>query len=143
MTSMREQVIARLYTKLKTLETAQVKVYRNLDKPQKITSGGILILRDGTADDPEVFLSPVTYIFEHVVTLEVKQTKDGKTIMVTIENILTGQPFSPSFFEARSTDSAPLFTLGEKASDVKAKNGKQKTGSTRIQKISKRSTKSH
>lgn len=45
---------------------------------------------------------------------------DGKTIMVTIENILTGQPFSPSFFEARSTDSAPLFTLGEKASDALA-----------------------
>ncbi len=45
---------------------------------------------------------------------------DGKAIMVTIENVLTGQPFSPSFFEARSTDSAPLFVLGEKASDALA-----------------------
>jgi hypothetical protein len=43
---------------------------------------------------------------------------DGKAIMVTIQNVLTGQPFSPSFFEARSTDSTPLFTLGEKASDA-------------------------
>ena len=44
----------------------------------------------------------------------------GKTIMITIENVLTGQPFSPSFFEARTTDSAPLFKLGDKASDALA-----------------------
>jgi hypothetical protein len=42
----------------------------------------------------------------------------GKTIMITIENLLAGQPFSPSFFEARSADSAPLFKLGDKASDA-------------------------
>lgn len=43
---------------------------------------------------------------------------DGRAIMVTIQNVLTGQPFSPSFFEARSAGSAPLFKLGEKASDA-------------------------
>lgn len=42
----------------------------------------------------------------------------GRTIMITIENVLTGQPFSPSFFEARTADSAPLFKLGDKASDA-------------------------
>jgi pentapeptide MXKDX repeat protein len=42
----------------------------------------------------------------------------GKTIQITIENVLTGQPFSPSFFEARTADSAPLFKLGDKASDA-------------------------
>lgn len=42
----------------------------------------------------------------------------GKTIMITIENLLTGQPFSPSFFEARTAASAPLFKLGNKASDA-------------------------
>ncbi|MEQ1770453.1 MAG: pentapeptide MXKDX repeat protein [Devosia sp.] len=45
---------------------------------------------------------------------------EGRTIMVTIQNVLTGQPFSPSFFEARTPDSAPLFRLGEKASDALA-----------------------
>ena len=96
MTSMREQVISRFYTKLKTLETTQVKVYRNLDKPQKVTSGGIIILRDGSAEDPEVFLSPVTYIFEHLVTLEVMvQNPDSATrdasldaLLVSIGNII-------------------------------------------------------
>ena len=96
MTSMREQVISRFYTKLKTLETTQVKVYRNLDKPQKVASGGIIILRDGSAEDPEVFLSPVTYIFEHLVTLEVMvQNPDSATrdasldaLLVSIGNII-------------------------------------------------------
>jgi hypothetical protein len=45
-------------------------------------------------------------------------TGSGRIIMVTVENVLTGQPFSPSFFEARATGAAPLFTLGEKASDA-------------------------
>jgi hypothetical protein len=96
MTSMREQVISRFYTKLKTLETTQVKVYRNLDKPQKVTTGGIIILRDGSAEDPEIFLSPVTYIFEHLVTLEVMvQNPDSATrdasldaLLVSIGNII-------------------------------------------------------
>ncbi len=41
----------------------------------------------------------------------------GKVITITIENLTTGQPFSPSFFEARTADSAPLFALGETAAD--------------------------
>jgi hypothetical protein len=44
----------------------------------------------------------------------------GKIIKITVENLLTGQPFSPSFFEARATASAPLFALGDKASDALA-----------------------
>lgn len=42
----------------------------------------------------------------------------SKTIRITIENLLTGQPFSPSFFEARTTASTPLFVVGEGASDA-------------------------
>ncbi len=41
----------------------------------------------------------------------------GKTVQITIENLTTGQPFSPSYFEARGADTAPLFKLGDKASD--------------------------
>lgn len=70
MTSKREQILSALYTKAKALESATVKVYRNLDKPQKVPTGGIIILRDGAAEEPEVLLSPLTYIFEHYVTLE-------------------------------------------------------------------------
>ena len=44
----------------------------------------------------------------------------GKTIMITIENLLTGQPFSPSYFEAHAAGATPLFKLGDKASDALA-----------------------
>lgn len=44
----------------------------------------------------------------------------GKTITITVENLLTGQPFSPSFFESRTADSPPLYGLGETASDALA-----------------------
>ncbi len=41
----------------------------------------------------------------------------GKTVQITIQNLTTGQPFSPSFFESRGAGTAPLFKLGEKAPD--------------------------
>jgi hypothetical protein len=71
MTSKREQVLNALYTAVKTLEGANLKVYRNLDKPQPVPSGGLVVLRDGTGEEPEVLLSPLTYIYEHIVTMEV------------------------------------------------------------------------
>ena len=70
MTSKREQVLNALYTKIKAIESPTVKVYRNLDKPQQVPAGGMAILRDGAAEEPEVLLSPLTYIYEHYVTLE-------------------------------------------------------------------------
>ena len=91
MTSKREQVLDRLATKLKTLETASLKVYRNLDKPQKIPAGGIIILRDGGGEEPEVLLSPLTYIYEHLVTAEIMVQNPDPTIRnSTIDALLVG-----------------------------------------------------
>ncbi len=42
----------------------------------------------------------------------------GRTIMITVQNLVTGQPFSPSVFESHTADAAPLFKLGDKASDA-------------------------
>ncbi|MEP7240894.1 MAG: spondin domain-containing protein [Devosia sp.] len=42
----------------------------------------------------------------------------GKAVMITIEDLTKGQPFSPSVFESHSADAAPLFKLGDKASDA-------------------------
>ena len=41
----------------------------------------------------------------------------GKTVMITIQDLTTGQPFSPSFFQTRAATTAPLFELGKTASD--------------------------
>ena len=42
----------------------------------------------------------------------------GKTVQITIENLTSGQPFSPSFFESRGADAAPLFKLGDTAAEA-------------------------
>jgi hypothetical protein len=41
----------------------------------------------------------------------------AKLVQVTIQNLTTGQPFSPSFFESRAKDGTALFKLGDKADD--------------------------
>ena len=70
MASKREQVLSRLLTQLQTIQTATLKVYRNLDKPQAVPAAGMVIMRDGDSPEPEVLLSPLTYIYEHEVTVE-------------------------------------------------------------------------
>jgi len=72
MPSVREQILAAFFEELKTLETESIKVFRNLDKSQKVPDGGaVIVLRDGASGDPEVLLSPLTYIYEHQAQLEV------------------------------------------------------------------------
>lgn len=89
MTSKREQVLSTLLTKLKILESATIKVYRNTDKPLKIPTGGMIILRDGSSDEPEVLLSPLTYIYEHNATLEVMvQNPDTAQRDSTLDSLL-------------------------------------------------------
>lgn len=72
MSSIREQILAALFERLRTLESDNVKVLRNPDKVQKVPEGGaVIVLRDGTSGDPEVLLSPLTYIYEHQAALEI------------------------------------------------------------------------
>ena len=42
----------------------------------------------------------------------------GRAIEITFEDLTTGQPFSPSFFESRTKAAPALFKLGDKASDA-------------------------
>jgi hypothetical protein len=72
MPSIREQILAAFFTELKTIETDSVKVLRNPDKSIRVPDGGaVIILRDGESGEPEVMLSPLTYIYEHQASLEV------------------------------------------------------------------------
>jgi len=45
----------------------------------------------------------------------VAQDAKSKTVMITIENLTTGQPFSPSFFSTRAAATAPLWEMGKTA----------------------------
>jgi len=69
MASRREQVIGAIKALVAAaLPSADVK--RNLDKPERIPPGGLVIIRDGDPGEPEVLLSPLTYVYAHRVPIE-------------------------------------------------------------------------
>ncbi len=70
MTSRREQVIDAVKALVAgALPNAEVK--RNLAKPERIPPGGLVVVRDGDPGEPEVLLSPLTYVYSHRVPIEV------------------------------------------------------------------------
>jgi len=69
MPSIREQILAALLARLETVPNATAK--REAPLPETVPAGGLIILRDGDPGDPEVVLSPVTYLWEHQAEIEV------------------------------------------------------------------------
>ena len=71
----RETILQALLAALQTVPAATV--LRGAILPERIPSGGLLILRDGEPGTPEVTLSPLQYHFEH--RAEVEAIVQGKT----------------------------------------------------------------
>jgi len=69
MPSIREQILAALLARLETVPDAMVK--REAPLPETAPAGGLVILRDGDPGDPEVLLSPISYLWEHQTEIEV------------------------------------------------------------------------
>ncbi|AVM76202.1 acyl-CoA transferase [Magnetospirillum gryphiswaldense] len=69
MPSIREQILAALLARLETVPDATVR--REAPLPETVPAGGLIILRDGDPGDPEVVLSPVTYLWEHQTEIEI------------------------------------------------------------------------
>lgn len=69
MASRREQVVAAVEARCASLPL--VKVERNRDRPTKVPPEGLLIVRDGEVGEPEVLLSPISYVWTHQVRIEV------------------------------------------------------------------------
>ena len=70
MASRREQVIDAVKALIAAaLPAAEVK--RNLDKPERIPPGGLVIIRDGDPGEPDVLLSPLSYTYSHRVPVEI------------------------------------------------------------------------
>jgi hypothetical protein len=70
MTSKREQVLDAVKALVAAaLPDADVK--RNLAKAERVPPGGLVIVRDGEPGDPEVMLSPLTYVYTHRIPVEV------------------------------------------------------------------------
>ena len=66
----REQAISALHSLLAE-KLGTVLVRRNEVLSTAIPSEGLIILRDGDAGEPEILLSPLRYLYQHRVELEV------------------------------------------------------------------------
>ncbi len=70
MASKRETVLAAVKALVAAaLPGAEVK--RNLVKAERIPPGGLVVIRDGDPGEPEVSLSPLTYLYSHRIPLEI------------------------------------------------------------------------
>lgn len=69
MTSKRETVLAGVKALIASA-LPNAEVIRNLAKPERIPPGGLAIVRDGDPGEPEVVLSPLTYIYTHRIPIE-------------------------------------------------------------------------
>lgn len=70
MGSKREAVLAAVKALVAAaLPGAEVK--RNLAKAERIAPGGLVVIRDGEPGEPEVSLSPLTYLYSHRIPLEI------------------------------------------------------------------------
>lgn len=67
--SQRENAIGALFAVLGQLSLGTV-VKRNAALPERIADHAMAILRDGEMGEPEVSLSPLTYHWQHQVTIE-------------------------------------------------------------------------
>jgi hypothetical protein len=73
----RETILQALFTALQTI--SGVKVVRNEAFPEKIPDGGLIVMRDGELGEPEAILSPLSYYWQHRVSLEVAVQKSAAT----------------------------------------------------------------
>ncbi len=65
----RETILSALHTTLQTVSGATV--LRGEVQPERVPSGGLVILRDGEPGEPEVTLSPLRYHWRHRAEVEV------------------------------------------------------------------------
>lgn len=68
MPTLRETILAALHARLSALPAA---VLRGEVLPERVSAGGVVILRDGDPGEPEVTLSPLRYHYAHRAELEV------------------------------------------------------------------------
>lgn len=68
MPSQREAMLTALFETLRVNLTASVR--RNEALPEKVPSSGLVVLRDGEPGEPEVLLSPVSYLWRHRVPID-------------------------------------------------------------------------
>lgn len=124
MTSKREQVIEAV--KAVCVGMATATVWRNRERPTKIPAEGLIIVRDGEMGDPEVLLSPVTYVWTHGVEIELATAsgdRDGAldVMLADLSAALAAAPTLGGLVDYMQTSAPEIETESpEGASGVKA-----------------------
>jgi hypothetical protein len=72
-----EGVLLALMSAIQAAAPAGAKVLRNEVIPQRIPAAGVMILRDGVPGDPEVLLSPLTYLYNHRAEVDLIVDRPG------------------------------------------------------------------
>ena len=86
MPSLREQVLTALFLQIQQVKSAAVK--REEPLPEKVPAGGLIILRDGDPGEPEVLLSPVTYLWQHQAEIEVVVQRPAPEAAAALDALL-------------------------------------------------------
>jgi hypothetical protein len=95
MASKREQVLQALHVRLQSVPLA--KVERNRLRPERLPPEGLVILRDGDVGEPEILLSPLSYVWTHAARIEAfsgSADPDGHLddLLMAIATALTADP---------------------------------------------------
>lgn len=89
MASKRETVISAVKALVaEALPGAEVK--RNLAKAERIPPGGLVVIRDGDPGEPEVSLSPLTYLYSHRIPLEVAAYESATLTREQVVDVMLG-----------------------------------------------------
>jgi hypothetical protein len=82
MPSIRETILAALHARLSALPASAL---RGDVLPERVPDAGLLILRDGEPEEPEVTLSPLAYHYQHRAEIEaVVQGPDRDVLFDTL-----------------------------------------------------------
>ena len=87
MPTIREQILTALLARLQSVPTATAK--REAPLPETVPSGGLVILRDGDPGDPEVLLSPPSYLWQHQAEIDVLVSGADDTAIAALDDLLT------------------------------------------------------
>jgi len=68
MASKTETILIALFNRLYRINCA---VERNSDVPTEIPANGLIVMHDGEPGEPDIMLSPLTYMYDHGVELDV------------------------------------------------------------------------
>jgi hypothetical protein len=89
MASKRETVLAAI-TSLVAAALPGAEVKRNLSKAERIPPGGLVVIRDGDPGEPEVSLSPLTYLYSHRIPLEIAAYESATLIREQVLDAMLG-----------------------------------------------------